>query len=229
MDDNSFRELELKTICPHADRWPTEYMHQKALAAAASETVASVREAYEQLDKIDGNRDLTPEAKKRQRAALAGKMIAKLETSKTISRAREAAEEVLQKYGNKINSNLKPATDPQSIGVHTQIRGQLLAMTDAKQRMSFLERYGNDITLISAALSAPPFVSGLTGAEVALLRNNLEQHAPPEVIKERDFVQKALAEVERGWRAARARIAKRGDLEEGQDGAWSRPSHEQAA
>jgi hypothetical protein len=62
--------------------------------------------------------------------------------------------------------------------------------------MSFLERNGNDLTLIAAALSAPPFVSGLSEIEVTLLQKNLERHGPPEVIRERDFVEKALAEIE---------------------------------
>jgi hypothetical protein len=216
MDDTKaeieFRELQIKSICPHADQWPTEYMHQKALVVAANDAVAFVRDAYAQFDRIDQNQDLTPDAKKRQRASLAGELIAKLEASKRLASAREAVEHVLQKYEQKINSRLEPAIDPQSVGIHAQIRGQLLALKDPKERMAFLGRNGNDLTLISAALSAPPYLSGLSDAEVALLRQNLEQHAPPEVIRERAFVYKAIAEVERGWRAAQSRIAKRGGL-----------------
>ena len=78
-------------------------------------------------------------------------------------------------------------------------------------------------------VSAPPFVSGLTDAEVAFLSKNLEQHAPPEIIKERDFVQKALAEVERRWRGARARLAKRGGLEGRPESAGKNPYGEKAA
>jgi hypothetical protein len=43
------------------------------------------------------------------------------------------------------------------------------------------------------------------------------QLAPPEVIKERDFVEAAWAEVERGYRAAKARIAKGGDPDKAPD------------
>jgi len=100
-----------------------------------------------------------------------------------------AGDYALQRYATKIDSALKPASDQQTIGVYAQIRGQL--------------------PLISAVLGAPAYVSNLTDAEAALLRSNLEKAAPPEVIEERDFVVKALAEIERGWRAARARIAQR--------------------
>jgi hypothetical protein len=215
MNDNSLRELELKTICPHADQWPTEFLHQQALVAAANTAVAFLREAYAQLDRIDQNHDLTPEAKQRRRAVIGGELITKLKTSKTLACAREAAERMLQKYEQKINSILQPATDPQSVGIHAQIRAQLLGMKDPQERTSFLQRNGTELTLISAALSAPPYLSGLTDAELALLRKNLENQVQPEVIAERDFVQKAMEEVERGWRAAKARIAKRGGLEAG--------------
>jgi len=62
----------LKSICPNADKWPTEYMHQKALVAAANERHAHfLRDANSKLDAIDTNRDLSPEGKQRQRAELA--------------------------------------------------------------------------------------------------------------------------------------------------------------
>jgi len=75
-------------------------------------------------------------------------------------------------------------------------------------------------------LSAPPYVSDLGEAEFALLRKKLERHAPAEITKERDFVNSALAEIHRGFRAAKARIAKRGDLDESSDQA---AAHENAA
>jgi hypothetical protein len=210
--ENALRELHLRSICPHADQWPEEYHHQKLLKSAANEARAFLRDAYAELDVIDGNSDLSPEGKRRQRAEVARNLMAKSESSKTLSRAREAAADMLQSYEHRIKGKLEPATDPQSVGIHAQIRGQLLAIKEPKERMSFLGRNGGDLTLISAALSAPAYLSGLSDPEVALLQKNLEQHAPPEVIKERDFVQKALAELELGWRAAQSRIAKRGGL-----------------
>lgn len=213
MNNDDFQTLRLKSLCPHADDWPIEYMHQKMLVAAAKEVRAFLRDADAKFDAIDANRDLSPEGKQRQRVELATEFIGKLEGSAALTRAQEAAKSAHDKYQAKIDTNLTPATDPQAVGVHAQIRGQLLALKDPKERMNFLGRNGNDLTLISAVLSAPAYVSGITEAEAALLRRNLERHAPPEIIKERDFVHSALAEIERGCRAARARIAKRGGLE----------------
>ena len=185
MNDKEFFELKLKTLFPSASAWPSEYVHQKALLAATNECTALVGDAYAQFDKVDADGDLTADAKTRQKAQLASLTIGKLENSKALTRAREAAERVLQKYETQINSNLKPATNSQSVGVHAQIRGQLLATKDPRDRMSFFGRNGNDLTLISAALSAPAYVSGRSDAEIALLRKNLEQHAallPPPLL-----------------------------------------------
>jgi hypothetical protein len=208
--DAEFRDLHLRSICPGAEQWPEEYHHQKRLKSAAIETREFLRHAYAEFDAIDGNADLSPEGKRRLRAEAARNLIATFESLNVLSNARATAEDVVQKYKARIKTKLQPATDPQAVGIHTQIRGQLLAIKDPKERMSFLGRNGKDITLISAALSAPPYLSGLSDAEVVLLQKNLEKHAAPEVINERDFVRKALAEIERGGRAAQSRIAKRG-------------------
>ena len=137
---------------------------------------------------------------------------AKLDASPTRARAREACEYVLGKYEAQITSKLQKADDTQTVGVHAQIRAQLHDLKDAKERMSVLAKHGSDLTLISAALSAPAYVSGLTSAEISLLRSNLEKHADPAVIKERKFMQGTLAEIERGVRAVRSRIANEGGL-----------------
>jgi hypothetical protein len=213
-DDEALFEMQLKTLFPSASTWPSEYVHQRALHGAFNEATALSRAAERDFRKLDDDSDLTPEAKKRHRAELANQYNAKLERSATYARASEAVEYVLQKYDHQINGKMQKATDPQTVGVHTQVRAQLHDIKDPKERLNFLAKHGDDITLISAVLSAPAYVSNLSGHEVALLRSSLEKHADPEVIKERDFVKAAWAEIERGFGAAKSRISKRGGLQQ---------------
>jgi hypothetical protein len=181
MDDKTFRELELKTICPNADQWPTEYMHQKTLFAAANEARAFLRDAYAKLDAVDANRDLSPEGKRRQRAKIAKEIVATIDASKTLERVREAVDHVMQKYQAKIDANIKPATDAQLIALYAQVRDRLFNVRDPKERIKFLEKHGSDLTLISAVLTAPAYLSGLSDAEYQYVRSQLERKAPREV------------------------------------------------
>jgi len=221
MNDEEFQALQLKAICPSADQWPSEYMHQKTLVAAAKEARTLWSDATAKLDAVDANRDLSAEGKQRQKVKLATDILAQIAASNTPERVRKVVAEVLQKYEQKISANLKAATDAQQVAVHAQIRDRLYAMADAKERMSFLEKHGSDITLISAVLTAPSYLSGLGDSEYAFARSQLEKLAPPEVIAARDQTQKTLAKVELGWRTIRARIAQHGGLEKGVDGSWS--------
>jgi hypothetical protein len=216
--DKEFAELQLKAICPNADQWPTEFLHQKALVAAANEARAFVRDAFTKLDQIDANRDLTPEAKKLQRAKLATEILVKMQASQTPSRVREAVEDVIQKWQQKIDANLKPATDAQQVSVYSQVRDRLYNMKGG--RLSWLE--GNmDDTLMSAVLTAPAYLSGLTEAEYGFVRQQLERRAPPEIVDARTLTKEMLAEVERGWRAGMHKIGVRGGLHKAVDGTWS--------
>jgi hypothetical protein len=54
-----------------------------------------------------------------------------------------------------------------------------------KNRMSFLEAHASEPTVASAILTAPIFLSGLSDAEVAMVRLKVEQHIAPEIIEAR--------------------------------------------
>jgi hypothetical protein len=224
--DKAFRELQLKSICPHADQWPTEYMHQKTLVVAANEARTFLRDAYVKFDAIEANRDLSPEGKRRQRVELGIAIIVKMQASKTLARAHETIAQVTQRWQDRIDVNIKRPTNPHEEAVQAQIRDRLFNMGDG--RMSWLEKNIDD-TLISAVVAAPAYVSGLTEAEYQFVKLQLERHAPPEIIEARAFVQKASAEIERGWRAVIARVGERASLTKGPDGTWRDPSMSAAA
>ena len=86
-------------------------------------------------------------------------------------------------------------------------------------RLVWLEK--NLDALIGAVLTAPAYVSGLTENEYQFVKKQLELRAPSEIIQARIFVQDALAEIERGWRAVIARVGERAGLHKAADGSWS--------
>ena len=77
--------------------------------------------------------------------------------------------------------------------------------------------------------SAPPFLSGLTVADVAFVQTKVEQHVAPEIAKARDATLKAMKEAEQGWQRAVDKIGERAGLTKGADGTWRDPSMSEAA
>jgi hypothetical protein len=61
-----------------------------------------------------------------------------------------------------------------------------------KNRMSFLEAHASDPTVASAILTAPIFLSGLSDAEIAMVRLKVEQHIAPEIVEAMDATAKAM-------------------------------------
>ena len=100
MSDQEFAELELRaTICPKQCQWPKpEYVHWQKLHEAANEARARVSKFYTLADEIDRNTDLSRDDKYRQRSKTAAQAIADFEASKTLARAREAVDSVIQQW-----------------------------------------------------------------------------------------------------------------------------------
>jgi hypothetical protein len=84
---------------------------------------------------------------------------------------------------------------------------------DASGRLSFLEKHASDKMVASALLTAPGFLSGLSEAEIGMVRSKVEKDAlSPEIVKARTEVENALREAKVGWGRAATMIAQRGGL-----------------
>jgi hypothetical protein len=80
----------------------------------------------------------------------------------------------------------------------------------AAERMSFLEKRGDDPVVASALLEAPAFLSGLSDAEITLVRHKIEKkHLSPEIVEAKNKITSALDELERGHRAASSLVMQR--------------------
>jgi hypothetical protein len=64
-------------------------------------------------------------------------------------------------------------------------------------------------------LVAPSFLSGLSPAEVGIVKQRLEARANPDVAEAKAATLKALEQGESGWRAAIRHISERGGLTKG--------------
>lgn len=100
LTDKEFDELKLRaTICPAQCEWPKpENVVWQKLHAAANEARARVSKAYMQMDEIDRNTGLSRDDKYHQRVRTADEAIADFEASKTLTRAREAVNHVIQQW-----------------------------------------------------------------------------------------------------------------------------------
>ena len=224
MNNKDFSELQLRaTIVPQQARWPAaEYVHWQRLHAAANEARERVSNAYKQMAEIDRNADLSPEGKERQRRNVALQVIAEFEASKTLGRAQEAVTYVMEQWNAKVGLVVKPPSNIAEATVHAQIRDRLAAMKDGEWR--FLEKNATDPVVASALLTAPPFLSGLSDAELAMVKHKVEQHLSPEIVEAKAVTAKAMKETENGWRLAVDKIGERAGLTKGPDGTWRDPS-----
>ena len=95
--------------------------------------------------------------------------------------------------------------------------------------MGFLEKNATDPVVAAALLTAPPFLSGLSDAELALVKHKVEQHVSPEIAEARTATTKAIKDVEQGWQRAIDKIAERAGLTKASDGTWRDSSMVEAA
>ena len=229
MNDQDFSELELRaTIVPEQVRWPApEYVHWQRLHELADEARERMRKAHKQMVEIDRNADLTPEGKERQRRKVAAQAIAEFEASKTLARAREAVTYVMDQWNAKVGLVVKPPSNIAEATVHAQIRDRLAAMKHG--RMGFLQKHATDPIVASALLTVPSFLSGLSDAELALVKHKVEQHVSLEIAEARDATLKAMKEAEAGWQRAIDKIGERAGRTKIPDRARRNHSDSQAA
>jgi hypothetical protein len=224
MNDKEFSELELRaTIVPQQVKWPApEYLHWQKLHRCADEARERVAQAWAAFDAMDNDGDLSPEGRARKKKKVADEASAGFKESRTLTAAKEAVERQVAKWAEKTGLAVKPPTNIAEAVVQSEIRAHLSAMKEGK--VSFLQQHVSDPRVASAVLGAPPFLSGLTDVEVAVVQNKIEQHVAPEIAEARVATLKALEQAEQGWQRALDKIGERAGLTKGPDGLWRDPN-----
>lgn len=213
MNAKSFKELQLLAlIAPSQPNWPNDTTYWQLLNCAVLETRERCGKLLETIDEISADPRLTAEAKREERAKAAGRTLASLDGSSTVRHAEEAVAGVQAQWAAKIAKTIAKPTDAADVAIAMQIRDRVANMKDA-ERMKWLIKHGDDPTVAAAVLSAPRALSNLTDSEWALVQHKVEVRAlSAEGVEEKSSTERALAELQRGARAATARIATAGGV-----------------
>jgi hypothetical protein len=194
----SFDELKLRaTIVPEQVRWPApDFVHWQRLHAVADEARDRVTKAWAAMDEIDADGDLSSEGRARKKKKLAAEAIADFQKSKALVDAKDAVERMVAKWAEKTGLAVKAPANIAEAVIQSEIRAHLGTVKGSK--LDFLRTHATDPAVASAILGAPGFLSGLTDAELALVKHKVEQHISPEIAEARAATLKALKEAEQG-------------------------------
>lgn len=225
MKDSDFRKLELQSsICPDEVKWPNEHYHWQLLHKAAEKVRELVQTSFAKMDAIERASDYTPQGKQRRRAKIGQEALAEIAACKSVQSARDSVASMQARWQAQLGLKFKTAETEAQAVLHAQIRDRLFHMKDSRDRLSFLEKHAGDMTVLAAILEAPPCVSNLSTAELAMVQVKAQGHLNPDIIAARDEASKALQELEQGWERAQVVIAQRAGLQKGQDGVWTQPA-----
>jgi hypothetical protein len=231
-DDAAFDALKLKmTIVPGQANWPrTETLHMQKLVSAADKARELVRTAFEMMAAVEADKDLSPQGRDRQRRKIGTQAMVDFHSAnELLERARAGVAHQMAKWEEMVGLSIKAASNIHEASIYSQVRDRLYGMKNGQDPMRVLEKYGDDPVIASAVLTAPLMLSGLSDAEIALVRHKVESHVDPAIIAARDATAKALQELEQGWQRAQDVIGQRAGLVKGADGSWGEPANADAA
>jgi len=208
MDDKQFAELSLRSsLCPSLEtQWdkPDTYQHWSDLHAAAHELRNVIGHVRAGVQAIEADRDLTPDARKRKRHELARQAMSELEKIKSVEKAQASVAAITKRWQTKIDSVMtKPEPEDAATALLLrEVRDKVANLKDERARMAWLQRFGDDPIVASALLLGPAGLTNLSEAERVLLTNKVEALADPKIVEAKFQATKALAELERSYRAA---------------------------
>jgi hypothetical protein len=230
MQDYEFETLKVRaSVTPQSENWPSGdvkvsimgnqptikgELHWSTLHDCVSDARNRVLKTFGAMAAIDEDRNLSPTGKADKKREIATKAIADLERSKSLAKAQAAVEHQVTKW----NEQLRPKA-PESVGdamLCAEIRSHLAALKP-EARLSFIDNHTTEVA--QAVLSAPAFLSGLSPAELGVLKQRIEARANPAIAEAKAETLKALQQTEAGWRAAIQHIRERGGLPKGLNGA----------
>ena len=210
MQDLEFNALRLRaSLCPGLEtEWEKpEVMHWVCLHKHAHELRDRLAKALMAIEAIERDKHLSAEGRRTAKEKLATQTLDALEQSESLRKAREAVAAQMLRWQEKVAVHVKPPSDHVEAVMFAQVRERFGGMKEG--RIAFLQEHAAEPTIAAALLSAPPFLSNLSEAELALLHNEIEKKfLTPEIVASKAKVEKALLETERGLRAAQAMLRK---------------------
>ena len=195
MDDYQFELLRIKAaVCPSKDRWPAPdvqvsimgdnptifdgMLHWSALHAAVDDARDRVTKAFAKMAAIDGDRNLSPAGRDLKKREIVDAAIAGFEKAKTLATARDAVASQISKWDEQLGlTPQQPGTFGDAM-IQAEIRSHLASLKGG-DRMAFIDAHATEVA--AAVISAPPFLSGLTPAELNIVKQRIEARANPEI------------------------------------------------
>ena len=222
MDDNEYRAMRIRaSICPNLERWPTDTTHWLALVRAGGEMRKLVDKTQAAIEAVDADKSLSPEGKREKKREIGTKALNEMETGTSVVRARESVVQ-MRNWADKIAAHVKPPADHVEAVLFAQVRAKVADMKEG--RVAFLKQHADDPVVASSLLTAPPFLSGLSEGELAMVRDVVERKfLSPEIVEAKGKVGEALLETERSLRAAQAMIKKSSGVEKPTAAELARP------
>ena len=206
MKDDEYNAMRIRaSICPNLERWPTDTTHWAALHRAGGEMRTIVSKGLKEIAAVDADKQLSAEGKRTKKEKIARQALNQLTEPGSVLKAREAVMAQMKRWAEKVSTHIKPAEDHVTAVLHAQIRERLSSLKE--NRVGFLKQNATDPVVASALLEAPPFLSGLSEGELAMVRDAVERKfLSPEIVEAKGKVADALLETERSLRAGQAMI-----------------------
>ena len=234
MQDNDFAVLQVKaSVTPQAETWPkadyskTSIMGDKPhvedseafwgpVHDAVAEARARVLKTMGEMAAINENKNLNSVGKETEKQAAAAQAVAAFEKSKKLKLARDAVECRVAQWDVELGLHPKKPETIADAMMAAEIRAHLASLKPG-ERLAFIDANVGEVG--ASVLTGPSFLSGLSPAEIGIVRQRIAARTNPKIAAARDEALKALADTEKGWRNAANQIRECGGLKRDNNGA----------
>ena len=180
--------------------------------------------AFAKCAAVDDDKNLSPDGKASKKREIAEAAIAGLSNLKSLDKARAAIAQQLLVWDKESGLAFKlPAGVGEAVQL-SEIRAHL-ATLKAVDRVNFIAQHADDRRVVQAVFGAPSFLSGLTDAEIDVVRQQIEKRVAPQVVSARAATLEALDQAEAGLQNAIDKIDERAGLTKGADAAYGAILH----
>ena len=216
-------------IVPKILRWPTANVAKTIAWDRLRDSVDALRGLARAVDQgcaaVEEDRDLAPGGIRRRRSTIGEKALAELTDMKLVKAAEEAVANDLALLEEKMVEMPKPPTNFADVMLGREIRDFVRSQ---KSPVDFVMKSVTDRAVLSAVLTAPAYLSGLTGAEWNAVRARAREGLYPEQTKMQQELAKAMEDVRAGVAATKRAILDRCELREDSEGKFQ-PNRELSA
>ena len=182
----------LATIGAKSSRWPDSPALQWA---AMRQVIADCRDAVagvgDVIDRTRADQDLTDGAKQRRISRAALDAIDRLDALPSMARAEREVAGFLTGQKERRPTRIVPPSTPHDAQVAAEIRAWIARQ---KSSMDAALKHATDPVVMSAVLTAPGFLSGLSDETTNMIRQAAEQAIDPEAVQIRKLNEDAIAE-----------------------------------